>query len=61
MRGFRRIKVEMSLRTGFLQAGALGQFLGVERPAEREFAAANLAITFAQFVFVKWHDVLSNY
>src|SRR5271154_7087744 len=32
--------------------------LGRERTVQREFPAADLAVAFAQFVFVKWHEMI---
>ena len=58
---FGRIKGRKEFAHRLFAGRALGQFLGVKGSAQRKLAAADLAIALAEFVFVKWHDFLSNY
>lgn len=53
------VKLEMILRTGFLQSGHLVN-AGAEGAAQDEFASADETITLAKLVFVKWHSRLAG-
>src|SRR5262245_29054600 len=56
----RRIKSRHQLSHRLLARRAMRQWLGRKRTAQREPAAAHLAIALAQFVFVNWHWTASN-
>src|SRR5271165_2653433 len=50
-----RIEQGEHFADGFFAGGAMGQLAGAQGAAQGELAAAHLAITGAQFVFVEWH------
>ena len=56
----RRIEGGNDLAHRLFARRTMRQRLGRKRSAQRELAAADLAVAFAQFVFVKRHELISN-
>ena len=54
----RRTEIGKDLAHRLLARRTIRERLGRERPVQREFPAADLAVAFAQFVFVMWHNLV---
>lgn len=57
----RSVEVRNDTAHRFLACGALFQFRGIHRPAQRETAAADFAVTITNFVFVQRHKSINPY
>ena len=53
----RRAESRDDLADGLFACGTARQLGGAQRPLQGELPAASLAVAFAQFIFVQWHQL----